>query len=737
MILRLPAGAGRWASCVGIAAMAFPVQVTEQAQVYFRPDSFPAVEGINLLQHHMVTVAGQPRLFLHEEPLSALEAFATPDSCGGCSGHGLCSADGAGHAVCVCHSGWGGVRCGQPEARSLDERTLAAWRAREQMLAADLQRESQRLAGNGLMQRPASAVQLYRASQVQRVQNVVQAASQAADRLLARARLQARRDAAQRLNSALQRAAQGAHQLPGTDFLHPEDLVLEQNEQQRGDAVKLVQQDSVSSKTSACGTKSSCSGHGTCDLATGSCTCEEGWSGELCDILACKEDCNNNGLCIAGRCICHAGFLGETCGHKRCPNDCSGNGYCWSGRCQCTGGFGGEDCSQTVHSSKVISLRLDRKTPFVKGAPDLSVSTVRASSSATPCEASTTCSGHGQCDAEGQCSCDVFYYGPHCNDHCEGGCSGHGDCLTGGTCLCSAGWSGAQCGQQAECSGRGTRKAGVADRACECDAGWTGNDCELEAECPDPTCSGHGVCQSTGSCLCGPGYSGLACELARTGCSVTGCGANGECDEVTSTCNCKTGYVGLTCETALWHCPSDCSGHGTCMGGFCACWPKWEGDACDHPEASLADAANATLGLLANVGASPEESSNVSASQPAAALLYTEQAHGERTGLNLGRAASVGPSTAAWIPAAASVVPPAAALSSRQAGADAQPSERIEAAEQGSPDAQAPEPLDTSAQLPLETPTLVSAPVGTGLGPSGGSSLLMSLLGQAAQPQGA
>mmetsp|Transcript_50899 Transcript_50899/g.131226 ORF Transcript_50899/g.131226 Transcript_50899/m.131226 type:complete len:360 (+) Transcript_50899:78-1157(+) len=117
----------------------------------------------------------------------------------------------------------------------------------------------------------------------------------------------------------------------------------------------------------ACGELHGCSGHGTCDAASGTCACAPGFTGRLCDVRKCPGDCSNRGVCIGagssgatsdggglaalqmGTCICDTGFIGKACERKRCPSDCNGNGYCSQGRCQCTGKWGGPACLDAVH----------------------------------------------------------------------------------------------------------------------------------------------------------------------------------------------------------------------------------------------------------------------------------------------------------------------------------------------------------------------------------------------------
>jgi len=116
---------------------------------------------------------------------------------------------------------------------------------------------------------------------------------------------------------------------------------------------------SVTKVYSDCAMLTDCNGHGTCNLATSTCSCYEGWGASTdvtlyrapdCSSRACpsfkawadvpsmynvahaEAECANRGVCnrVAGTCSCFDGFTGSACEKTRCPGDCSGHGVCTS-----------------------------------------------------------------------------------------------------------------------------------------------------------------------------------------------------------------------------------------------------------------------------------------------------------------------------------------------------------------------------------------------------------------------
>ena len=128
-----------------------------------------------------------------------------------------------------------------------------------------------------------------------------------------------------------------------------------------------------------------CSGAGLC-TQSGRCVCYTGFTGYACDARSCPVStswdvvfsqtaavahsqvvCSNRGSCSAatGTCTCNPGFTGAACQRMACPHNCNGNGRCLSAgelpavessassawelsrisTCLCDGGWYGPDCS--------------------------------------------------------------------------------------------------------------------------------------------------------------------------------------------------------------------------------------------------------------------------------------------------------------------------------------------------------------------------------------------------------
>uniref|UniRef100_A0A3Q2XBJ5 Teneurin transmembrane protein 3 n=1 Tax=Hippocampus comes TaxID=109280 RepID=A0A3Q2XBJ5_HIPCM len=88
-----------------------------------------------------------------------------------------------------------------------------------------------------------------------------------------------------------------------------------------------------------------CSGHGTYNTETNTCTCDQNWTGPDCSLELCEVDCGSHGICYGGLCRCEEGWTGTVCDQKACHPLCSKNGVCKEGKCECDQGWTGEHCN--------------------------------------------------------------------------------------------------------------------------------------------------------------------------------------------------------------------------------------------------------------------------------------------------------------------------------------------------------------------------------------------------------
>jgi len=199
--------------------------------------------------------------------------------------------------------------------------------------------------------------------------------------------------------------------------------------------------DAATASATATGCPHSCSGHGSCALPTGVCTCFSGFEGKACDIESastCTESCHGHGWCVRGSlCLCEEYWRGEMCELPApCPNQCSGAGKCVRDKCICDAAHKGTDCS-------IPSGANCPGWPSVCGGVE-----------------------RGVCTDAGACKCGAAFGGKACELLAEellcplayddegmplnGTCSSHGRCENAGgksrgQCVCDDGWAGDAC----------------------------------------------------------------------------------------------------------------------------------------------------------------------------------------------------------------------------------------------------------------------------------------------------
>jgi len=86
-------------------------------------------------------------------------------------------------------------------------------------------------------------------------------------------------------------------------------------------------------------------GHQKC-LGNGTCVCDKGYTGELCNDAVCQQGCVHGECLFPGYCTCNDGFKGRSCDEPVCHFGCQ-HGKCdQPNHCKCEMGWFGIDCSQ-------------------------------------------------------------------------------------------------------------------------------------------------------------------------------------------------------------------------------------------------------------------------------------------------------------------------------------------------------------------------------------------------------
>jgi len=462
-------------------------------------------------------LATLPLLLLTLERTSCTQQAASLACLQGCSGHGACGGGGS----CVCSPGWEGWDCRYNLPQTLSATEEGVQEATKGLQALTQLANSQYTAskpaasssflgyfakplGNtafstpeehhhallagprvqnlaGVAPQRSAANRLTGASMPALIQarGAALAAQAAAHKLLQFAKQANDNDAHMRIQRAIQKARRQAKDFAGGEFAEPNASLS---------LLAGASSGVANASDLACGLGQGCSGHGTCDPLHGGCQCGEGWRGTLCDVVACPDDCSNNGVCIGGKCMCKSTHVGAGCQNLRCLHDCSSRGYCFEGRCQCEDGYGGEGCTELLESSRVVRLEVPQQRPGLRGLATLEASTIR---SAQQVACPSGCMGRGTCLKSGRCLCAGGWTGAACSDFCPEDCSGHGSC-SGGACLCNAGYQGTDCASQAVL-------------ALEVAPSTPPHTCPM-------ACSGHGACTEPGICMCKAGWLGVACN---------------------------------------------------------------------------------------------------------------------------------------------------------------------------------------------------------------------------------
>ncbi|XP_041485105.1 uncharacterized protein LOC121431606 isoform X3 [Lytechinus variegatus] len=255
------------------------------------------------------------------------------------------------------------------------------------------------------------------------------------------------------------------------------------------------------------------------------CVCDEGYSGDLCQIpdptsppppttpVPCDLDCGTNGTLDDILCFCN-----------------------------CNPGFEGQTCSEVLPTGR---------TP----------------QPISPDNCTLDCGDHGN-RVRGSCSClcDQGFSGTTCENDDVASCLEGTYCFNGGTCETIPNTDG--------------QSGNALTPTCSCPFGFTGDLCEIEVRCPDLDCGPNGnLSPDDCSCVCQDKYSGPMCEVLSDNHTIP-CSADyhnyclngGTCHQLVGinkpTCKCPDNKRGPRCESTVIEpskCyPGYCLNNGTC-----------------------------------------------------------------------------------------------------------------------------------------------------------------------------
>ncbi|XP_043249526.1 protein eyes shut [Colletes gigas] len=151
--------------------------------------------------------------------------------------------------------------------------------------------------------------------------------------------------------------------------------------------------------------------------------------------------------------------------------------------------------------------------------------------------------------------------------------------------------------------------------SCYCIDGYTGINCEINwDDCWSNPCLNGGTCNdavAAYNCTCAEGFVGINCEQRYSECTNQPCLNNGTClDYDGIICQCPDGYSGDYCEIDASVCNDTiCKNGGECVEGpgfsfFCRCPEGWTGRLCDEDIDECVASPCKNGGLCINIPAS-------------------------------------------------------------------------------------------------------------------------------------
>eukprot|EP00736_Rhodelphis_marinus_P000437 Rmarinus@m.28936 len=251
------------------------------------------------------------------------------------------------------------------------------------------------------------------------------------------------------------------------------------------------------------------------DAATSCASCSPGWTGDTCEEMedpCLRVDCGNHGSCVSSGqvywCDCDDGYSGDTCDIDLCSPDPCLNGTCTHGpaegfTCLCLDGFSGDMCEVDACAGAICGAgQCDRQPDggFSCDCPEGSWGTYCEE---TPCTAAP-CLNYGVCHVDLDvpvqytCECGSGYSGPTCaTDICA-----YVHCEEGEVCLRTSGF---------DLSTRYERTTKNAASWCE-----PVSVCQPDSSGEDDACGDNANCELVGGvsteCVCVDSWFGPDCD---------------------------------------------------------------------------------------------------------------------------------------------------------------------------------------------------------------------------------
>ena len=315
-------------------------------------------------------------------------------------------------------------------------------------------------------------------------------------------------------------------------------------------------------------TEEDCNNHGTLDVDSCTCDCNDPWTGTYCNT--CTGSCGIYGTRNPDDCSCECDVVLFSVGCDLCLLNCGDDEVANNACNDCVCEFNNRDPNDCTQCAPNVC---PDGTPnsFCSGCSACDDPNKTTSSKCQTCD---WCVNGDELD-DCVCECDDDWTGPKC-DICD---IAPTDCQNGSTlndndgnceCVCEGYWSGERCeicdtNERGVCNGNGHLGTDSGDCGCVCDdPNFSGDNCEIccYEEGGDKVCAHGEAADDCSRCICEDGWTGEQCDVCDVGNDPNNyCGGYGNLQQVDDRCIClcDADKEGDQCKS----CVNDCSGNGT------------------------------------------------------------------------------------------------------------------------------------------------------------------------------